>query len=47
VTTYGDFPFPEAAPLIYPTLDVLGEQLKEAVKLREKIKRKEFRGRVS
>jgi len=40
-TTYSDFAFLEAAPLIFPTLDVLCESnSEEAVKLRDKMKKK-------
>ncbi|KAI0130458.1 hypothetical protein BJ170DRAFT_315774 [Xylariales sp. AK1849] len=39
--TYGDFDFPEAAPLVFPTLDVLGTaQGEEAAKLKDKLKKK-------
>lgn len=38
--TYGDFSFPEAAPLIFPELETLAVQTgEEAVRKRDKLKR--------
>lgn len=40
-TTFGDFGFPEAAPLVFPTLDLIGaSDHEEAKKFKDKIKRK-------